>query len=204
MVDEWLLPQAFLLLQVTVPGRRRPARLGTRRTACLTSRGARATAGPARPGGACSKTMFRRRQPEPIMCTLLWTIWRRACTRAWPRSRRCWNFHAWGRSRPTLNLGFKPEQRLSGYLRTTHWQGLRRVTVMVLLDIGAEHRFICARLAATLGLRPSRSYQPGPSSVSTAVVGSGTLGLKSPVPIYLGLSDVPGGKVGVSNKHGRG
>ena len=84
-------------------------------------------------------------------------------------------FHAWARGNPT----FKP--RLSGYLWTA--QGPWRVTV--LLDTGATHCFICARLAAALDLRPSG--QPGPASVSTAATG-GTLGLASPVLIYLGLA----------------
>jgi hypothetical protein len=61
-------------------------------------------------------------------------------------------FHAWQRCNPT----FKP--LLSGSLWTA--QGPRRVTV--LLDTGATNCFICARLAAALGLRPSG--QPGPTS----------------------------------------
>ena len=64
-------------------------------------------------------------------------------------------FHAWERGNPT----FKP--RLSGFLWTV--QGPRRITV--LLDTGATHCFICARLLAALGLQPSK--QPGPTSVST-------------------------------------
>ena len=47
-------------------------------------------------------------------------------------------FPAWQRSNPE----FKP--RLSGFLATAH--GPRRITV--LLDTGATHCFICARLAA--------------------------------------------------------
>ena len=58
---------------------------------------------------------------------------------------------------------FKP--RLSGFLWTA--QGPRRITV--LLDTGATHGFICARLAAALGLHPSG--QPGPTSVTTAAAG---------------------------------
>ena len=60
-------------------------------------------------------------------------------------------FHAWQRVNPT----FKP--LLSGSLWTP--QGPRRVTA--LLDTGATHCFICARLATALGLRPSG--QPGPT-----------------------------------------
>ena len=85
-------------------------------------------------------------------------------------------FNAWERSNPT----FKP--RLSGYLWTE--QGPRRVTV--LLDTGATHCFICARLATALGLKPSG--QPGPTSVSTAATG-GTLGLAAPVLLHLVLGD---------------
>ena len=59
-------------------------------------------------------------------------------------------FPPWVRDNPT----FKP--RLSGLLSTA--QGVRRVTI--LLDTGATHCFICARLAAALGLPPSG--QPGP------------------------------------------
>ena len=86
-------------------------------------------------------------------------------------------FRSWQRSHPT----FKP--RLSGSLWTA--QGPRHITV--LLDTGATHCFICARLAATLGAAPSG--QPGPTSVSTAAAG-GTQGLDAPVLIYLELGDV--------------
>jgi hypothetical protein len=85
-------------------------------------------------------------------------------------------FHAWQRSNPT----FKP--LLSGSLWTA--QGPLRVTA--LLDTGATHCFICARLATALGLRPSG--QPGPTSVSTAAAGQ-ALGLVAPVRIHLGLGD---------------
>jgi hypothetical protein len=85
-------------------------------------------------------------------------------------------FRSWARHNPP----FKP--RLSGYLWTA--QGPRRVTV--LLDTGAKHCFICARLAAALGLRPSG--QQGPTSVSTAA-GGGTMGLAAPVLLHLVLSD---------------
>ena len=85
-------------------------------------------------------------------------------------------FHAWQRSNPT----FKP--LLSGSLWTA--QGPRRVTA--LLDTGATHCFICARLATALGLRPSG--QPGPTSVSTAAAGA-ALGLVAPVLIHLSLGD---------------
>ena len=85
-------------------------------------------------------------------------------------------FHAWQRSNPT----FKP--LLSGNLWTA--QGPRHVAA--LLDTGATHCFICARLAAALGLRPSG--QPGPTSVSTAAAGE-TLGLVAPVLIHLSLGD---------------
>ena len=85
-------------------------------------------------------------------------------------------YPAWQRSSPE----FKP--RLSGFLATA--QGVRRITV--LLDTGATHCFICARLAAALDLRPSG--QQGPTSVTTAATG-GTQGLAAPVLIYLGLGD---------------
>ena len=85
-------------------------------------------------------------------------------------------FHAWRRCNPA----FKP--LLSGSLWTA--QGPRRVTV--LLDTGATHCFICARLADALGLRPSG--QPGPTSVSTAAAGE-TRGLVEPVLIHLSLGD---------------
>ena len=85
-------------------------------------------------------------------------------------------FRAWQRGNPE----FKP--RLSGLLWTAH--GPRRITV--LLDTGATHCFICARLAAALDLRPSG--QPGPTSVTTAATG-GTLGLAAPVHIFLSLGD---------------
>ena len=85
-------------------------------------------------------------------------------------------FRAWQRGNPE----FKP--RLSGLLWTAH--GSRRITV--LLDTGATHCFICARLAAALDLRPSG--QPGPTSVTTAATG-GTLGLAAPVHIFLSLGD---------------
>ena len=85
-------------------------------------------------------------------------------------------FHTWQRHNPT----FKPQ--LSGFLWTA--QGPRRVTV--LLDTGATHCFICARLATALGLRPSG--QPGPTSVATAAAG-GTLGLAAPVLLHLAFGD---------------
>ncbi len=85
-------------------------------------------------------------------------------------------FHAWQRSNPA----FKP--LLSGFLWTA--QGPQRVTA--LLDTGATHCFICARLAAALSLRPSG--QPGPTSVSTAAAGE-ALGLVEPVLIHLSLGD---------------
>ena len=85
-------------------------------------------------------------------------------------------FRAWQRSNPTL----KPHQ--SGCLRTA--QGPQQVTV--LLDTGATHCFICARLAATRALLPSG--QPGPTSVTTAGA-EGTLGLASPVLLHLAFGD---------------
>ena len=86
-------------------------------------------------------------------------------------------FRPWVRDNP----GFKP--RLSGLISTA--QGVRRVTA--LLDTGATHCFICARLAAALGLPPSG--QPGPPSVATAAVG-GVQGLGTPVLIHLCLGDL--------------
>ena len=85
-------------------------------------------------------------------------------------------FHAWQRSNPT----FKP--LLSGFLWTA--QGPRRVTA--LLDTGATHCFICARLTEALGLRPSG--QLGPTSVSTAAAGEAR-DLVAPVLIHLSLGD---------------
>ena len=85
-------------------------------------------------------------------------------------------FQTWQRGNPA----FKP--RLSGFLATP--RGLRRITV--LLDTGATHCFICARLAGALGLLPSD--QPGPTSVTTAATG-GTLELAAPVLIHLCLGD---------------
>ena len=86
-------------------------------------------------------------------------------------------FRPWMRPDPP----FKP--RLSGFLATA--KGIRHVTV--LLDTGASHGFICARLAAELGLQPSG--QAGPQSVTTAATG-GQQELVPPVQIYLGLGDV--------------
>ena len=85
-------------------------------------------------------------------------------------------FLPWRRNNPE----FKP--LLSGFIATA--QGPRRITV--LLDTGATHCFICARLAAALGLRPSG--QPGPVSVLTAATGGAQV-LAAPVRIHLGLGD---------------
>ena len=81
-------------------------------------------------------------------------------------------FLPWVRANPT----FKP--RLSGFLSTA--QGVRHVTIP--LDTGATHCFICARLAAALGLPPSG--QPGPRSVAT-VAARGQQGLGPPVLVDL-------------------
>jgi hypothetical protein len=59
-------------------------------------------------------------------------------------------FHAWQRSNPA----FKP--LLSEFLWTA--QGPLRVTA--LLDTGVTHCFICTRLTAALGLRPSGQQGP--------------------------------------------
>ena len=103
-------------------------------------------------------------------------------------------FPVWSRPDPT----FKP--RLSGFLATP--QGTRRVTV--LLDTGATHCFICARLAATLGLPPSA--HPGPTSVTTAAPG-GTQDLPAPVMAHLGLGDTfrepARGALGLTDGYGR-
>ena len=85
-------------------------------------------------------------------------------------------FHTWQLCNPT----FKP--LLSGSLWTP--QGPRQVTV--LLDTGATHCFICARLASALGL--GQSGQPGPTSVSTAAAGEAQ-GLVAPVLIHLSLGN---------------
>ena len=79
-----------------------------------------------------------------------------------------------------LNPEFKP--RLSGLVATP--AGVRRVTA--LLDTGATHSFICARLAAALGLPPSG--EPGPRSVATAAAG-GQHQLGAPVLLHLCLGD---------------
>ena len=86
-------------------------------------------------------------------------------------------FRTWTRPDPQ----FKP--RLAGFLATA--SGVRPVTV--LLDTGASHGFICARLAAALGLPPSG--QAGPRSVITAATG-GQQALAPPVLVHLGLGDV--------------
>jgi hypothetical protein len=85
-------------------------------------------------------------------------------------------FHAWQWSNPA----FKP--LMLGFLWTA--QGQWRVTA--LLDTGATHCFICARLTAALGLRPSG--QPGPTSVSTAAAGEAR-DLVALVLIHLSLGD---------------
>ena len=86
-------------------------------------------------------------------------------------------FRPWVRSAPA----FKP--RLSGLIATA--QGTRRVTV--LLDTGATHCFICARLAAALGL--PQSGQRGPLAVTTAAAVSGPQGLGTPVLVHLCLGE---------------
>jgi hypothetical protein len=86
-------------------------------------------------------------------------------------------FSPWTRNNPP----FKP--RLSGLLSTP--QGTRRVTI--LLDTGATHCFICARLAAALAL--PLSGQPGPLSVATAAAVGGRQGLGTPVMIHLSMGD---------------
>ena len=85
-------------------------------------------------------------------------------------------YRPWVRSDPT----FQP--RLSGHIATA--QGLRRVTV--LLDTGASHCFICARLTEALGL--PLSGLAGPLSVATAAAG-GAQGLGAPVLLHLCLGD---------------
>ncbi len=82
----------------------------------------------------------------------------------------------WVQENPT----FKP--RLSGRISTA--QGLCHVTI--LLDTGATHCFICARLAAALGL--PLSGQPGPLSLATAAAG-GAQGLGTPMLVHLSLGD---------------
>ena len=85
-------------------------------------------------------------------------------------------FRPWVRANPT----FKP--RLSGFLSTA--QGVRHVTI--LLDTGATHCIICARLSAALGL--PLSDQPGSRAVATAAAG-GHQGLGAPVLVHLNLGD---------------
>jgi hypothetical protein len=102
-------------------------------------------------------------------------------------------FLPWVRDQPS----FKP--RLSGLLWTA--QGPRRVTI--LLDTGATHCFICARLAAALGL--PLSGQLGPLSVTTAAAVSGRQGLGAPVLIHLCLGDLVSRiLVHLADGHGRG
>ena len=86
-------------------------------------------------------------------------------------------FSPWTRNNPP----FKP--RLSGLLSTP--RGTRRVTI--LLDTGATHCFIGARLAAALAL--PLSGQPGPQSVATAAAVGGRQGLGAPVLIHLSMGD---------------
>jgi hypothetical protein len=85
-------------------------------------------------------------------------------------------FRPWVRANPM----FKP--RLSGFLSTA--QGVLHVTI--LLDTGATHCFICARLAAALDL--PLSWQLGPRWVATAAAG-GQQGLGAPVLVHLNLGD---------------
>ena len=75
---------------------------------------------------------------------------------------------------------FKPI--VSGFIRTP--EGLRRVLIM--LDTGATHCFICAPLARLLNLPPSSA--PGPSAVSMASPGT-QLPLPPPVSVHLVLGD---------------
>ena len=85
-------------------------------------------------------------------------------------------FRIWRRKNPEFKL------RFSGFLATA--QGPRQITALI--DTGATHCFICARLAATLQLSPSPAGQPGLMSVMTASKGE-ALGLAAPVLIYLGV-----------------
>ncbi len=57
----------------------------------------------------------------------------------------------------------------------------------ILLDTGAMHCLICARLAAALGL--PLSGQPGPLSVATVAAAGGAQGLGTPVLVHLSLGD---------------
>ena len=101
-------------------------------------------------------------------------------------------FRPWQRLHPD----FKP--RLSGLLATMQGPP-RRVTV--LLDTGATHCFICARLAAALDLPPSG--QPGPVSVLTAAprgrAGAGGTSARAPLP----GRHVSRGPVGLTDGYGR-
>jgi hypothetical protein len=84
-------------------------------------------------------------------------------------------FLPWVRDNPA----FKP--RLSGPISTA--QGVRHVTI--LLDTGATHCLICARLTAALGL--PLSGQPGPLSVATVAAGGGAR--RGSVLVHLSLGD---------------
>ena len=57
----------------------------------------------------------------------------------------------------------------------------------ILLDNGAMHCFICARLAAALAL--PQSGQPGQQSVDTAAAVGGRQGLGTLVLIHLSMGD---------------
>jgi hypothetical protein len=103
-------------------------------------------------------------------------------------------FRPWVRADPTFKT------RLSGFLSTAHIaQGVRHVTI--LLDTGATHCFICARLAAGLGLPPSGQH--GARSLATAAAvpgaaGTGDAGPGAPQPgrrvlrVDVRLPDRPG------------
>ena len=174
--DEWLPPPAFL-----PPGRPAPATWGW--TPWTSSQGTPHRLRHSGSGGSSPSTW----SPQQVLDS--WTATQDAdkvydavddLAAAWHASMAALTampeFHMWQRSNPT----FKP--LLSGSLWTK--QGPRRVTA--LLDTGATHCFICARLATALGLRPSG--QPGPTSVSTAAAGE-SLSLIAPVRIHLSLGD---------------
>ena len=175
--DEWLPPQAFLPPETTGPATSAwlpwASTQGTPHRIRGSGRGGPAPAGWSSQQALDDETAAQAADQVYASVDALAAAWhaRLATLADLPE------FRAWTRSNPT----FKP--RLSGSLWTA--QGPRRITV--LLDTGATHCFICARLAAGLGLRPSG--QPGPTSVATATAGS-TLGLDAPVLIYLGLGDM--------------
>ena len=107
----------------------------------------------------------------------------------WPATKR------WRRS--WLEIQSQPRIRSSPTSISIGDTDIDSLHITVLLDTGATHCFICAQLAAALGLLPSD--QPGLMSVTTAATG-GTLELAALVPIHLCLGYTFRGPWAVSRK----